>query len=193
MDASSGVPIPHGSGRPGRPRAWLPAWSRWRIGTACCLLAALPVEAAPPLGALEPVTLERPVALAPVTSTELFGGPPEWAVAVPEGDLGPPISYTVVRRMPDLWQLRVFGDVRPEDLDVTYELVSGSGRQDRLSHREHPESEIRVRILPAPPHVVRTERDGAVVQGGAVLELDVAGVRAAGHYQGTITITVVEL
>lgn len=137
------------------------------------------------------------VELAAVSSLELYDGPPQWSFAkrgvfTPGRQHldSPPVATTVVRRIPDLWDLWLAEDEPFHDLNVTYELISEDGHADRLSH---PASggEIPVRLRSDPPEIVEHAADGATrVRGGVTLDLDLASARFAGAYRGTLTVTV---
>lgn len=187
-------------------------------GAAALLVAALlgsPVAADPPGGAafradagalpggglaMEPrLTLAaiHPRELSESASVAFSGGAAPLSSAFAGFDAPlprrePELRTVVEREIPELWQLRISSEAVPELLDVRYDVVSARGRPDRLSHRE-AESEIRVRVVPIRPRVVRRDGDGAIVEGGVVLELDVAAARVAGTYLGTITATVENL
>ena len=133
---------------------------------------------------------ERRIVLEPITSTELFGGPTEWSRSeTGRSLLGPVVAKVVRRELPDVWQLRMLGEARPEDLAVSYELRSANGHLGYLSHHQQPEVEIEVKIRPLPPLVVAADTSGFLVQGGVELEIEVASVRMAGAYGGTLEVT----
>lgn len=100
------------------------------------------------------------------------------------------VSTVVIRRLPDLWQLLIPAGVPLDDLEVSYELMAANGHRDRLSHDQHRDSEIEVRLRPLPPILLQDQGDDTVVQGGLKLELDVSDARVAGAYLGSLTVTV---
>ncbi|MCP4594589.1 MAG: hypothetical protein GY842_27985 [bacterium] len=103
------------------------------------------------------------------------------------------ISTVVIRRLPDLWRLRIPGGTTPDDLEVSYELIAANGRRDRLNHDRRAASEIEVHMRPLPVIVLESQGDGTVVQGGLELEIDVSEARVAGTYLGSLTTTVTNL
>ena len=146
------------------------------------------------------LTIEPRASLADIQLRELTDAP---AVALPrtrflagaggEARGAPPLrdfATLVTREIRDLWQLRLPPGTSPAALDVAYDLVSASGREDRMSHRERADSEIRVRLEPIAPQVLEIDGGGTLIQGGVALLLDVAPARTAGSYAGTLTATI---
>ncbi len=171
------------------------------LGALALLGVSSPVASAPPPGGA--LGLEPRITLAEIHSTELSLGS---TVALPRSrriaDPGfaargagrfPDLPTKVTRELPDLWRLWLPNDASPSALEVSYELVSARGRRDRLSHRDSEPSEIEVRVRPIPPAVTARDGAGKELEGGVVLELDVAPARAAGTYLGTLTITISNL
>ncbi|MEM7588151.1 MAG: hypothetical protein AAF560_32485 [Acidobacteriota bacterium] len=105
----------------------------------------------------------------------------------------PGFSTVIVREIPEVWQLQLPADVSPAQLDIDYTFHSHRGDADRMNHRAHPDSEIRVRVRPLPPRVVDRDDSQALIQGGVELLLDVAPAHAAGSYGGTLTATITTL
>ncbi len=97
----------------------------------------------------------------------------------------------VVRRsVQDAWQLRVDAAARQrQHFNVAYQLRGANGRAGRLSHSGDRGSEIEARLEAIAPTVVFADGDYDVLQGGVTFYLDLAGVRRAGQYQGTLTVT----
>jgi hypothetical protein len=140
------------------------------------------------------LTVEPRARLANVTPHEVLSGPSTQAVAVPRGggllDLAV-VPATVVRHLPALWELRLPVDYPLEQLRITFEVFSGRGVRDELDRSGGEGGGMSVvELRPTPPEVVRREGNEIVVQGGAVLELDVAEVQRAGRYGGSVRIVV---
>ncbi len=103
---------------------------------------------------------------------------------------GFPKAPVIRRSVQDAWQLRVdSAQRRRQHFDVAYQLRGANGRSDRLSHAGYRDSEIGVRLESITPTVVSTDGDYDVLQGGVMFYLDLAGIRRAGSYQGTLTVT----
>ncbi len=180
------------------------------IGAAMAVLSA-PLAARPHDGSLdllrgEPgqLLVEPRIALDPVRHSELAGGLTTTArsrrPAVTVGGRGLLVEPTgllfslptqrIIREVPALWRMELPPGVEPRDLVVSYELVASSGRRDGLSYPGEPDSEIRIRLRPVGPIEIDTQTDGVVVEGGVVLELDLAAARFAGDHAGTLVVTV---
>jgi len=114
-----------------------------------------------------------------------------WSSARPAGSPQGFSAARVVRRsVQDAWQLRVESALRRQQyFDVAYQLRGANGRAGHLSHAGDRGSEIGVRLEPIAPTVVITDGDYDVLQGGVTFYLELAGVRRAGRYQGTLTVT----
>ncbi len=169
-------------------------------------LAARPLSGSLDLLRGEPgqLVIEPRVALEPIRHSELAGGLTTTASATrpavtlggrgllvePTGLLFSLPSQRVVREVSALWRMELPPDVDPRDLVVSYELVASSGRRDRLSYPGEPDSEIRVRLRPTGPVEIEAGGDGVVVEGGVVLELDLAAARLGGRHDGTLVVTV---
>jgi len=103
---------------------------------------------------------------------------------------GFPKAPVVRRSVQDAWQLRVdSAQRRRQHFDVAYQLRGANGRSGRLSQPGDSGSEMDVRLEPITPIVVFTDGDYDVLQGGVMFYLDLAGIRRAGKYQGTLTVT----
>ncbi len=186
----------------------------WTVAALCLLLPA-PGRGEPPTQLTEFGTPTIVLRLEPIQSRELF----EDQAEVSEGTLvvgsgsrsssqspftSARLATSVVRRLPDLWQLHLAPDARLRDLQVSYELVSSQGQQDRLSHSQRPDLEVHTRVWPLAPTILQRDAErrldsdmptqaGTIVQGGVVLEMEVESVQAAGTYQGTLTVTLHQL
>jgi len=140
-----------------------------------------------------PLTPRR--TLDPVTSGELMGGPQELSIAMPAGGTGRTtvLAPTISRRIPELWQVRLSGESTGGDLQVTYELISESGRTGCLSLAEEPSRQLNARLQPIAPVSRHTAGDRVLISGGVDLVIDALEVHVAGEYRGTIQITINQL
>lgn len=112
----------------------------------------------------------------------------------PESRFGlPPLPTEVTRRIPTLWRLRVDETAGPAALDVRYEIIARNGRSESLSHVDHPEAEIGVRVEPLTPEIIGRDGETAVLEGGMILRLLIGETRYAGSYAGTVTVTLHQL
>ena len=103
------------------------------------------------------------------------------------------VTTQIVRRLPAVWRLRLPDGQFPDQLDVQYEITGPDGRSGRLVSDGGTQSEVRVQLRAIPPAIVSQGLDGAVVEGGLVLYMDLESVRAAGRYSGTLTVTLNQL
>ena len=148
-------------------------------------LADAPIRAERPVGDVVPLA---EVVLPPVTSYELTGARPEVAVSLSaEGEL--PVRTSVVRELPRLWRLALPDGSDPAELDVEVEVHSAGGVPGRLDSAEGDGS-ISARVIPTRPVVTRLDDRTSLVEGGALIELDLEGVRQAGTYCGRVTVVV---
>lgn len=145
----------------------------------------------------ETLTIDsRIIALDKVTPRELYDGPRVLGIGSSRFRYrqleGPAPATTLLRRLPDLWQLRLAERDRLSELQVSYEVVSASGREGFLSHDQDPDLTIPVRARPLPLSVWddRSGRGTRIVQGGLALEIDVGLARRAGSYGGTLVVTI---
>ncbi|MDX1388367.1 MAG: hypothetical protein R3344_04210 [Acidobacteriota bacterium] len=106
------------------------------------------------------------------------------------GPDGPAFDAQIVRRLPAIWWMRLRDPSELDSLGVRLDLTSVDGSRDRLGHSLEHESEIRVTVRPLDPVVSRDDVDSVVIEGGALLILDLSEVRSAGRYTGTLTVTV---
>lgn len=95
----------------------------------------------------------------------------------------------IVRRLPVLWRMRLPEGLTVDQIDVRYEVTAPDGRPGRLVAVDGPQSEVRTELHAVGPFVVSRDADGAIVEGGLTLYLDLASVRMAGRYTGTLTVT----
>lgn len=202
------------------------AAATWTVAALCLLLPG-PSPAEPPTRLTDFGAPTIVLPLEPIHSRELFEGQAEISsgtLVVGSGNRASSqspfasarLATTVVRRLPDLWQLHLAPDSRLQDLQVSYELVSSQGARDRLSHAQRPDLEVRTRVWPLAPRLLERgaeqsldsalpaqgpssgnrgnpARGDTIVQGGVVLEMEVESVRAAGTYEGTLTVTLHQL
>ena len=92
----------------------------------------------------------------------------------------------VSRQLKELWELWVPEGTRPTDLRVSLELVSASSDCDCLSNRRDSRSLVGVTIRPTLPVVVDRREGQILMQGGALLELDLDSVVSAGVHGATL-------
>jgi hypothetical protein len=102
----------------------------------------------------------------------------------------PGVEARIVRTIPALWWMRLRDERDLDNLDVRVDLSATDGGRGRLAHGRDEGSQIRVEVRPLEPVVTIDDTDSVVVEGGALLILDLTGVRAAGTYNGTLTVTV---
>ncbi len=99
------------------------------------------------------------------------------------------VETQIVRSVPSVWRMRLRGEEALPTIDVRYNMRGLDGRQDLLTHRDGSDSAIHVRVLAIPPELATRDVDGTVIEGGLMLYLDLAEVRSAGTYSGTLTVT----
>ena len=95
----------------------------------------------------------------------------------------------IVRQLPVLWRMRLPDGLTVGQIDVRYEVTAPDGRLGRLVAVDGPQSEVRTELHAVGPFVVSRDADGAIVEGGLTLYLDLESVRTAGRYTGTLTVT----
>jgi len=100
---------------------------------------------------------------------------------------------SVQREVNSLWRLELASTDDIQDLQVEYDVVAPDGTEGRFSHVDNPGSQIAVRAMPLPPRVVERNHHGVVVEGGALLDLDLMPASEAGAYQGTIRVNITHL
>lgn len=101
----------------------------------------------------------------------------------------PRVETEIVRSVPAVWRMRLPDEPSLHTLDVRYTVVGNDGRQHVLTADHDTGSTIGVRAVPVPPAVVQADLEGTIIEGGLILYLDLAEVRTAGRYSGTITVT----
>ncbi len=185
------------------------------VATVFFLAAAAPAEAQSPRGAdlragSSELWIERHARLEPVTSVDFGGGAGARPEQAPEslatslggrgrlttGFAAPPVgpSTFVVRREVDgLWRVRSRGPGAAVATRVDYDFIGANGEPGVLSHVTDDRSVIPVRVVELPQRVRERPGGGATVEGGVMLEMDLARAREAGGYGGTLLVTVVQL
>ena len=149
---------------------------------------------------LTAISMAEVLGMAPGASAARGSGPAATVTASasslgawrPGGTTATGVSEAAVirRSVPDAWQMSVESTQRRrQHLDVAYTVRGASGKLGTLSHGADRGSGIGVRLESIPPTVLVTEGDFDVLQGGVVFYLDLTGVRRAGQYQGTLTVT----
>ena len=145
------------------------------------------------VGAIE---VERVIRLDPVHPAELLLAAGDQAASmgtwrpggrVPDQRMG---DQRVVRHVPFVWRMHVPDEELIGAMAVRYDVTAPDGRTNTLSALDGSDSEIRMIVRSTPPVVVTRDSDGAVVEGGLTLYLDLAQVRSAGTYTGTLTVTI---
>ncbi len=137
-------------------------------------------------------TLPR-VELPAVSSAELVRGSTMQALPIAsEQEIAGVVVEMLTRKIPAMWEMSVPAGTSVDRLEVVYDLISASGRRQRLSAGAADGEGFAVRIRPLPSIVVSQDEHRAIVRGGALLELDVSLVRRAGRYSGSLQVTVVE-
>jgi hypothetical protein len=142
------------------------------------------------------VRVARTVELEAIQATELLADHAYLALSsgtYTPGGFGagaPGFEARIVRTIPALWWMRLRDESDLDTLDVRLNLSANDGGRDRLAHDRDEDSQIRVELRPLDPVVAIDDDDSVVVEGGALLILDLTGVRSAGTYNGTLTITV---
>jgi len=101
-----------------------------------------------------------------------------------------PLENRISRRVPAFWRYRLAHSVRPQNLDVTYRLISIGGTAGRLDSANTADSNILVTAHALVPHEVELEDDEVVVEGGLELVLDLGQLKHSGRYSGTLYLTV---
>lgn len=121
---------------------------------------------------------------------EIIPAPISESVSNNQDLLAPPQFNTVIaRELPELWQMRVPID-QVGSLYATYELKAGNGQSNRFSSHHRSEQTVNVAIESLPIIEISRDDTTALVQGGAILQFDLANARTAGAYGGVITVTV---
>ena len=148
-------------------------------------------DAREPSGALE---IERSVHLERVLPAELMatGG----ARAIAAGAYTPvaasafELDSHVVRSVPAVWRMHLDDPQAVAELDVRCEVVAQGGQPNVLTSPDDPASVIHVWARALAPQVLSAAGEGALVEGGVLLDLDLRSVRTAGPHTGTLTVTV---
>jgi len=142
------------------------------------------------------IQVERSIRLDAVHPSELLLAAGDQAISmgtwrsggrVPDQRMG---DLRIVRNVPLVWRMRVPDEELVGALGVRYEITSPDGQANTLSAPDGSDSAIRMILRSMPPVVVTRDRDGALVEGGVTLYLDLEQVRSAGTYSGTLTVTI---
>jgi hypothetical protein len=149
-------------------------------------------DAREPSGVLD---VERSVHLEGVMPAELLAAGAARAIAA--GAYAPEVAASafeldahVVRSVPAVWRMRLDDAQAVAELDVRCEIVAEGGQSNVLTNPDDPASVIHVWARPLAPQVLSGAVEGALVEGGVLLDLDLRGVRTAGPHTGTLTVTV---
>jgi len=181
------------------------SWGRRLTTAAVCLMAATPAVRGQqlvagnrvngePAGSGFHIVARSTISLDSPTPGEL--SPAGTTVALGSYSRGgihslPPLPLVLVREIPDAWEVRLPSEEDLATLDVRLELESPDGRPESLSAAHGGrEGSIGVRLFPTPPTIVSRDRNGVVVRGGVVLELDLGAARTSGQYLGRLHVTV---
>lgn len=155
--------------------------------------------------------LEPTAMLEPVTSFDFQGrghdGPergPAAALAslsagrsLVTGFSAPPTGtpVTVVRREIDgLWRLRVRNTSSLPYTRVDYDVIGANGEHGVFSHTSNERSMIAVRVVELPMRQLDQQPGGSgTLEGGVMLEMDLGQAVEAGHYAGSLRVTIIQL
>jgi hypothetical protein len=147
------------------------------------------------------LAVERHLTVDPVNLREINRG--RDAAAFDLGGWSPHTSRTsasafnlvVTRTIDALWRAAIADDQgRMDDhLDVQITVIGPSGRTDRLDNQSAPEAFIQITATPTTTVEMQRSSEGRLLEGGAVLEMDLAHATRSGRYQGTVVITVSRL
>ncbi len=133
------------------------------------------------------------IELPAVSSAELVRGSAMQALPIAsEQEIVGGLVETLTRQIPAMWEMSVPAGTSIDRLEIVYDLVSASGRRQRLSAGAADGHGLAVRIRPLPSIIVSEDENRAIVRGGALLELDVSLVRRAGRYSGSLQVAVIE-
>lgn len=99
----------------------------------------------------------------------------------------------LTRTIPTLWRTRIPLGHSVHNLSVHIEVISSDGQENHLSHLSGPDLPIPITLYPQPPTVVDRDRGFWVVEGGALLNIDLSRARYGGNYTGTLKITIDQL
>jgi len=142
------------------------------------------------------ISIVPEVRLLPVAASEMFAGGGDraldagtWRPGAFEIDASR-LESRIVREIPAIWSMRVRDEEELHSFDVHYRIVASDGSPDRMRLNDRSDSEIRATLEPLTPAVVLRDDDSVVIEGGAILVLDLQSVRTAGRYTGTLTVTV---
>ena len=145
---------------------------------------------------VETIQVERIIRLDPVHPTELLLAAGDQAISMgtwrpggqmPDQRMG---DLRIVRHVPFVWRMRLPDEELIDSMAVRYSITARGGRTNSLSALDGSDSEIRMIARSTPPVVVTRDGDGAIVEGGLTLYLDLEQVRSAGTYSGTLTVTI---
>ncbi len=139
-------------------------------------------------------SIQPHVILHPIASSELLRGSESQPMRYRGGPIeAPQINTIVTRHVPSLWRVTMPRGTNVDDLEITYDVLSEKGRDGCLSLRGKGDFECPVRILPTRPVTVERQDQVDLLEGGAILELDLTTVRYAGTYSGTLLISIHQL
>ena len=168
------------------------------LGGLALLLAGASLRPAAASESPRTELLQRQVSLAPLRLDDVATRPVEalghsertarrvGAYLVADGALAtPPVRLTVTREVPALWRQRRDPARVAPDGPLRLQLSSAAGF-DALQNNEDPAARLPVRVGPAPLRVIARDERGETVEGGVVLEFDLATVKAGGHYSGDL-------
>jgi hypothetical protein len=142
------------------------------------------------------IVVEPSIRLEEIRPDEILSRGIHQAVSLGSWKRGAPVpdmrtaGLQVVRTIRSIWRMQLTDEATLGEIDVRFAIVGLDGRADCLAPTDGSDSEIRAVLRSTPPVVVSRDTDGAIVEGGLVLRLDLESVRTAGTYAGTLTVIV---
>jgi hypothetical protein len=154
------------------------------------------------VAAIEPAAARRPsprrhvrlsveprAELTPVTAAELLGSPAARDVPADRPLAEDLRLLPLIRELPVIWEARLPPGLSPERLEVTWAHAASGQGGALLGPSSAGDALIPLSVQPTAPRVVGHEEGATVVQGGALLRLDLGSVRHSGRYRTTLEVT----
>ena len=167
------------------------------LGVALLLTALSPAQKDPflstPFEGPNQLILPDSISLE-ISSSEVNRGADERAVVIRSfSEIDQPLDTRVTRGIASLWQYLLPEGGDPNSLDIALGMVAANGEADRLSLANGNPGWIAIKLEPTRPTLVSKTKRGLLLEGGALLELDLANARQAGRYVGTLIVTIHQL